>query len=149
MNKFEDLLKELGLLLGSNLFPDEHSTCMILFNNGIKIQIELDKSSEFLIIGSSLGELPPGNYREQILIEALKNNLFTEAGIFAFSLKKTALILFVKKPFDEINAQSLYDLLSAMNKKALPWITALKDHVCPYIPYTASSSSSSIFNILK
>ena len=149
MNPFEDLLKELGALLGSDLVPDEHSTCIILFTNGVKIQLELDKSSEFLIIGSLLGEVSPGRYREQILIEALKNNHLPEIGVFAFSIKKKALTLFIKKPFDELPANHLCELVRALSERALPWVTALKNQVIPSIPPTRSSSGPSIFNMSK
>lgn len=145
MDKFEELLKELSHLIGSPLTPDSKSTCLLVFNNGVKIQLELDKSADFLIIGASLGELPPGKYREQILIAALKSNHLGENGILAFSLKKKELVLFEKLPFESVNAKELFEKLQKLVDKTHFWQETLSSQSIP--APQASSSSQSIFNL--
>lgn len=148
MDKFEELLKELSPLIGTDLVPDKLSTCLLVFENSAKIQLELDRSGDNLLIGSSLGEVPPGKYREQLLIEALKSNKAPHHGILAFSLKKQTLILFLKLPFDGVGATNLFTLLQEMSKKAEIWQTALQRGALP--PQAPGSSSEpSIFNLQR
>lgn len=145
MSKFEDLLKELSDLMGSPLVPDSKSTCLLVFQNEVKIQLELDRTEEYLIIGARLGELPAGKFREMMLIEALKSNRDTEAGVLAFSLKKKELVLCDKKLFESISATSLFDLLKKMSEKGEVWQTALKNGRVPALQ--SSSPHPSIFGL--
>lgn len=142
MNRFEDLLKSLSDLIGTPLAPDSKSTCLLVFDHDVKVQLELDKTSEWLIVGASLGEVPPGKYREQVICEALKHNRSPENGIFAYALRKNQLVLFEKWPYDQVQVPQLFALLKALVEKAKPWKEALArgDRPPSLVPTTGSGT---------
>lgn len=146
MDRFEDILAGLSQHLKTPLTPDSQSSCLISFASGVKVQLELDKTGDKLILGAFLGELPPGRLRELILIEALKQNNVTQYGTFAFSLKKNLLVLFSKLSADSINVNDLYELLMKMIEKAVPWKEAIAQGTVPQIASTQSGGSS-IFSL--
>ena len=146
MDRFEDILLGLSSHLKTPLAPDGQSSCLISFANGVKVQLELDKTGDKLILGAFLGELPAGRLREQILIEALKQNNVTQYGTFAFSLKKNHLVLFSKLAADSVNVDTLFELLMKMVEKAAPWKEAITQGTVPQIASTTSGGSS-IFSL--
>lgn len=87
---FGSLLQELGKVLEiPDLHPDRNNSCQIVLKNGLNLQIELDRSGQFLIFGADLGVVPPGRYRENLFREALKANDMPHPihGILAYSKK--------------------------------------------------------------
>src|SRR5262245_58766423 len=94
---FGALLQELGdSLEKADLHPDRNNSCLIRMKGGQEIQFELDRSSQFLIVGADLGAVPPGKYRENLFREALKANDMPHPihGILAYSKKTDHLVLF-------------------------------------------------------
>ena len=106
MDLFESLLDEFSKAADlPNLKPDANNSCLIaLPQNGPQIQLELDRSGEFLIMGCNLGFLPMGRYREMVLKEALRANglPYPRVGTFAYVKKTDNLILFLKLPTREL-----------------------------------------------
>lgn len=75
LNAFEALLQELARALQiDQLKPDSNNSCLIQMPNGPKVQLEVNKQEDRLIMGSNLGFLPVGRYREDVFREALKAN---------------------------------------------------------------------------
>ena len=132
MDPFEELLNNLSQQLGTPLAPDSHSSCLLSFDRGVKLQLELDKTGEYLIIGSFLGEVLPGKYREQLLIEALKSNHLRQGGIFAFSLRKNGLVLFHKQLFASVEITALFALIQRLVERATLWQEAIKGQEMPH-----------------
>ena len=65
------LLQELGKSLEiAELSPDENNSCLIELKNGQQIQLELDRSGQFFVIGADIGMVPPGKYRENLFRQA-------------------------------------------------------------------------------
>ncbi len=145
---FNAILTDLGNSLKiSNLHSDQNNTCLIKLANGLKIQLELDKTGRQLIIASEIGILPTGRYRETILREALKSNGLTpkRTGIFAYSKKADKIILFEMMPLLDINNSKILDVITPLSEKALIWSTALVKGDVPV--FTATSTTSNIFGI--
>lgn len=127
-DKFSLLLEDLSKYLSLNLRPDENNSCLINIKDKVEVQIELDPSETFLIIGAVLGELPPGKFREDSLLSALKANArpYPILGIFAYSKKANSLVLFEKLELEVFNTENILSLLTPFIKKAVTWKDALE-----------------------
>lgn len=135
MNPLEQLLKELGELLHMALKPDEHHTCLIDFpEEQVQVQLELDDPSEHLLLGSMLGGLTPGLYRERVLQEALCTNGRQQAvGILAYSEKAENLVLFEYLPLTGLDGAKLLVYLERFLTHASAWRAALAKNEIPSI----------------
>lgn len=142
---FGSLLQELSPILKvKDLHPDQNNSCLIRLKNGIKIQLEIDLSGQFLLIGCNLGDLPRGRYRENILREALKANDMPPPlhGILAFSEKTQHLILFTKTPATKTSGEKIAAEIAPFVEKAAIWIDALKRGEIPVITQPLPSGSA-------
>lgn len=142
-NLYESLLEELGRILRVPLFPDENNSCQIRLANGLEVQLELDKSGARFLIGTNLGGIPPGRYRETIMREALKANGAPppRAGIFAYSRRADTFVLFRLVPTQELSGEKIAQLLSRFAEKGLEWRNAIKKGEVPSAQATASGPS--------
>lgn len=149
MNPFEDLLKELGTLLETPLKPDEHQSCRIEFLDGITIQIDLSSGADQVLIGTDLGELPPGSYRKNILQLALQMNGQTEKqkGILAFSRKKNSLFLFQFFPLATLNGEKLFKFLEVFTEHARFWTTAIRRGETPQLSTQQVTQGSGFYGL--
>lgn len=112
-DKFDELLKELSIQLDIELHLDHNGACLIDFDEKVKVQLELDKSLENLIVFSSLCQIPPGKFRENVLCDALKeNDKFPYIATFSFFEKESSLVLFNFLSFANINAEILSSYLT-------------------------------------
>jgi hypothetical protein len=130
----DDILIGLSPLIGEELVSDSNRACLLVFNDRIKIQLELDITGEFLILGSILIELPPGKFRENILKSGLKaNNLIHESpGILAFIVRANSLVLFEKIHISRTAPDPLYKKIIQFFNKAENWKRAIeKGEVAP------------------
>lgn len=127
-DRFTLLLKELASLLKIKLSPDENHSCLLNIKDKLKVQLELDQNDQdILVIGSVLGELSPGKFREDILFSALKANAkpFPRIGDFAYSTKLNSLILFSRLNLDHFSAEHVLSVLTPFVHKAYAWKDAL------------------------
>ncbi len=135
MIHFEELLKELGPLIEvEGLEPDEHESCLLVYDDELQVQLECEQpAGDRLIIGSALGEVPPGRYREDLLVAALVANgrPYPRYGTLAFSDQNDNLILFEKLPEQGLNADFLAKFLTKFNKQARAWREALQGGSIP------------------
>ena len=122
-DKFGMLLQELGTIYKVKLAPDKNNACLLRFNNGIEVQIELNSNEQYLVLVSMLGEISQGRFRENIFREALKSNGLPPPrnGIFAYSKKGEALVLCDMLLLDEFNGMKLADYLQTFTQKAELW----------------------------
>lgn len=150
-NIYSSLLQELGQVLQlPNLQPDSNNTCLIKFKGDIKVQIELDRSSQFLIIGTDLDAIPAGRYRETLFTEALKANGMASPryGNFAYSKQADHLVLFEMLPLNGLTGQKVADFLSHFLEKARLWKEAIgKGDVPESTPHSRMTPSSGIFGL--
>jgi hypothetical protein len=95
IDKFENLLQFLSTKLDAPLKLDSNQSCYILFDDSLGIQIELDDTLENLIIFSSITEIPPGKFRENVLLNSLKeNNKYPFLVTFGYLEKTNSLAIF-------------------------------------------------------
>lgn len=127
-DRFTLLLKELSTLLGVELKPDQNNSCLLNLKDKIKVQIELDPSQENqLILGSVLGELSPGTFREEMLLLALRSNAkpYPRVGDFGYSTNLNSLILFEVLNIDYGSAENVFHVLTPFVHKAFAWKEAI------------------------
>jgi Tir chaperone protein (CesT) family len=121
---FDSLLEELSLALKiSDLHADRNNSCLVQLSNGVKIQLEVEPKSQSFVIGSDLGEMPTGQYRNNLFREALKTNGLPgpHAGILAYSNKTDHLVLFKMLPLKELNGEKIAAIITTFSEKALLW----------------------------
>lgn len=131
---YGSLLEELGKILEiPDLHPDQNNSCQIKLKNGLSLQLEFDRSGQFIIIGANLGVVPPGRYRENLFREALKANDLPNPihGILAYSKKSDSLVLFEKLRTHEISGETIAAELIPFSEKAIIWKEALEHNDVP------------------
>lgn len=142
-DRFGMLLEEVGKILEvPDLHSDTHNSCLIKFKEGIEVQIEIDKHTEdFLIIGTDLGEIPAGKYRENIFLEALKANgmPYPRWGNFAYSAQTQHLMLFEMLSLHDLTGGQIASFLSQFLLKAKAWKDALATGNMPPLTITEGS----------
>lgn len=122
-DKFAVLLEDLSKHLSMNLSPDANNSCMIVIQNKLEIQLSLDSSQKYLIIGSVIAELPSGRFRQDCLFAALKANArpYPLLGIFSYSRKINSLVLYEKVNLEVFNVGNILSILTPFIKKAMTW----------------------------
>lgn len=133
---FGAILQELGPLLKiKNLHADRNNSCEIKLVNGLIIQLELDKSGEFLVLGCDLGHPAPGAYRESLFKEALRANGMPHPinGILAYSQKTDHLVLFEKIHVKDLNGAIVAERITPFTEKALMWSDAINSGQVPAV----------------
>lgn len=147
---FGALLEELGVSLKlPTLHPDSNNSCLIKFKNGVEVQIEMDKSGRHLIIGSDLGSVPIGKYRENLFREALKANDLPPPihGILSYSEKTDHLVMFRKLPLADLNGDKIAAAITPFTEKALIWQEALKHNDIPAINQMSAAQGGGMFGL--
>lgn len=128
MDLLNTILKDLEQYLNiTDLHTDKNESCRIVYNNGFEVQLELDPSGEFVCVGTKIGVVPKGKYRNQLFKEALKMNGLPAPryGTFAFSEKNNMLIFFDYVWAKELSGEKLSAFLKNFREKALVWKEAL------------------------
>ena len=121
---FSGLLQDVARAMQINeLHPDRNNSCLINLGNDTKVQLELDKGHEFLIIGFDIGNVPAGRYRENVFREAMKANGLPHPryGTFAYSKQADKLVLFEKISLTDINGERVASMIRPMSDKAKIW----------------------------
>lgn len=128
MTPFENLIQELGPLMGASLHPDSHQSCLIAFpEDDLSIQIDLDTNADKILIGTQLGRITPGSYRGKIFLQAMRFNGTTYAsqGILAFSEKNDSLIFFQYLSLLPLTGEKLHQFLHTFRTTAKLWKKAI------------------------
>lgn len=135
MNPFEELIKELGQKMGTPLHVDSYQACTLLLNYGLKCQIELTAMGDSVLIGTELGGVPAGRYRQNILTQALRVNALTDLprGVLAFSEKNDSLVLFEQISLAILSGEKLYRYLLLFTEHAKVWRDSLHRGEIPAI----------------
>lgn len=142
---FGTLLQDIStaLKLSKPLAPDANNSCLVKFKGGIQIQLEMDKAGEYLVLGTDLGAISPGKYRENIFIEALKANGApgVRYGVFAYSKQTDHLILFEMFNLRDLHATKVVEFFPGFIQKAKVWKEALeRGEVPPSVAYATKSA---------
>jgi Tir chaperone protein (CesT) family len=134
-NLFEALLDEVGHALKiADLHADRNNTCLISMPNGVKIQLEMHSRTQEFVLGSDLGQIPPGRYRENLFIEALRSNgMPNHVGILAYSAKNDHLILFQTINLKDLTGERIATDMSPFIEKAKIWQEAMEKGEIPVV----------------
>lgn len=122
IDRFEELLSQLGTELDVPLHLDKQGACKLRINDSLDVQLEPDRSQEKLLLASFISEIPPGKLRENVLKDALKaNGPLPLHGIFSYSERNNQLTLFAFLPFSQLTGKILADFLALFVEKATSW----------------------------
>jgi hypothetical protein len=132
----KDLEKHIQI---EDLHADENASCLINFGDGVSIQIELDPAEEYICVGTKLGEVPSGRYRQSLFKEALKANGLPppRIGTFAYSEKSKSLIYFEYLWAKEMTGQRLFEFVQQFKSKAVLWKGAIARGEIPQLDLMA------------
>lgn len=126
MDKFQQLLWDLGEHIDLALHVDKNGACNLMLDNNLEIQMQMDKHGEKLLVCAFLGEVPPGRFRENVFKDALKvNGHYRPFGSLAFYEKRNKLILQQFFPVETLNGEKLFQHLELFIEEAEEWREAL------------------------
>lgn len=130
---FASILEELGTILKLTLAPDANNACLIKFKTGMNVRMEFDGAQEKIIVVSELGTPPLGRFRENLFREALKSNGLPppKNGIFAYSKRSDALVLYSTISMADLSGQKLADFLQPFMQKADLWRSGIANNEVP------------------
>jgi hypothetical protein len=127
MERFADLLFDLGKILGVDLYAEKGIYCRISYDYGFNIQLELEEAKERILIACFICDVPPGAYREILFKSALKaNGSDPNHGTLAYSERNNKLVLCDYVPILELRAEKLATVLEKFTKKAHDWKEAVE-----------------------
>lgn len=147
---FGSLLQDLSQALQiPGLHPDANNTCLIKFKDGLLVQLEVDRGGQFIILGSDLGPVPVGRYRENLFFEALKSNALPPPryGTFAYSKQADRLILFKMFSLNTVSAEKIADFLTLFLEKARTWKEAIARNDIPVVSSATTPRSTGMFGL--
>ncbi len=133
------------------LHPDSNNSCRIKLKEGIEIQLELDRGGNYLVLGTELGVLPGGKYRENLFKEGMKANAlpYPINGTLAYSRATNNLILFEKIPIRTATGEQVASIIPLFVEKAKVWAESLRRSELPPIAqaYTSDRQSGGMFGL--
>lgn len=127
MDRFANILFDLGKELLTDLYPDENRICQINYEEKLQIQIQFDESKDQIFIGVFLADVPPGKYREKLLRASLVyNEKYPRIGTMGYSERNNQLTLFHYLPAAEITSSQLAQVFQDFAQTALEWKEAIE-----------------------
>ncbi|NGX55200.1 MAG: hypothetical protein KR126chlam2_00828 [Chlamydiae bacterium] len=149
MTPFETLIAELSTEMELPLKPDHHQACRLNFGNDLAVQIDLSADADQVLIGSELGAITVGSYRESILKQALRVNGLSRAprGTLAFSEKNDSLVLFQYFPLATLNGKKLWEFLQLFLEHSKIWKECLESGEVPHLEEDVEEKGSGFFGL--
>lgn len=146
---YENLLQELGKILGISLTPDSNNSCLVRLKGGIEVQLELDKQGDRLLMGTNLGSVPLGRYRENLFREALRANGMPppKAGTLAYSRRSDCLVLFRWLPARSLSGEGIASSLKPFVELATLWRTAIQRGEIPSFEGPSAAGYGGMFGL--
>ena len=149
MNKFEELIESLGQTLNIPLEAEQGSLCKLNAGDVLQLQIEYIENKDNILIASFLAELPPGKFREDVLIAGLKANSAEDSfGLFAYLQSNNNLVLQLYLPMS-ITPQNLADKIKQFIQTGTDWKEAIEQGNIGLVSKPATSSLISPFNLIR
>ena len=141
-NTFADIIYELGKNIDLDLSLDTKNTCTLLIDEKLSVQIEFDKATDNLLLAAFISPLPPGKFREKVLLSALKTNFSSPlCPILSYNERNNQLALFEYLSLDKTDGKNLYNKLAEFIDIAIRWQKAIESGRS--FPEEKKSSSSS------
>lgn len=143
-NQFGAIIQELGKTLGYDINRNIEDSCTLPLPNGINIQMEIDDRKNCFVLGTEIGSVSAGRYREDVFREALLyNGMEKRVGTFGYSEITNTLILFKELPLRELNGEKVAAVLKPLGEKASAWKKAITRGELPPVDSSISDSSTS------
>ncbi len=125
MDRFQELLWDLGKEINVPLHIDKNNACKIMIAERLPIQLEMMNHDQLLVV-TWIVELPPGRFREDVLKDALKaNSHYQSTGHFAYIEKNNMLALYDLLDTNRITGESLATFLECFYQEAESWQAAI------------------------
>lgn len=132
MDRFFNLLEDLGSLINVPLYPDSKRMCRISVDHELHIQMEDESDKDRMLIAAFIDDVSPGKFRENVLRESLKeDNLFPRLGTLAYSERNNKLCLFTHLYYPGLKADKLADVLEMFIEKCFLWKKGLQTGALP------------------
>jgi hypothetical protein len=124
--RFEEIIHNLSKKTNVDLVLDENNAVSILIDERLLLQMEADLETSRLLIFSPIANIAAGKFRENVLINAMKeNDKYDFDFTFAYMEQDNSLTLFKYLRFKNINPELLTDVLAAFIDTALIWKDAI------------------------
>jgi len=143
IGRFQELLHELGRVFHLELTVDKSGACSIMVPPELVIQMQLDSGQEKLFLFCKVVEIPPGKFRENVFLEALKANDQRDPipGILAYLHATNHLVLYQTYPVSILNGERLASFFGNFLQMADSWRKALLSGRSSPVPSSPSPSS--------
>ncbi len=148
MNPFEECIQALSNILGITLQAEQGSRCKLKAEE-ISVQLDYLEPKKNLVMTSFLAEVPPGTFREEVFIAALKDNAQQGTlGVFAYSdvTGQIALQLFLAI---STQPERLAETLKQFIEKAIIWKNAIAGGNLRLVSQSAPSSGPSPLQFMR
>ena len=148
IDRFEEILRELGIEYAEPLHLDKHGACKLFINETLHVQLESRPEYDAIVAATFLGEITPGKFRENLLKAALKTNyLYPESAVLSYSERNNQLALFQFIPITSLTGKKLSDYLLGFAKKAGEWRSRLETGDLSNLAPPSSSSGRGMFGL--
>ena len=149
IDRFAELIEELGTFLGLSLFVDRHGACALQVHGKTKIQMQLDLSHQNLFMASIAIEIPPGKFRENVLRDGLKMNCLPDPrpASIGYLPANNHLTLHQSLPLEILDGKRLAGFFGAFTAEVEIWIEAIRNGKTAPINLAPDLPSSKPFGI--
>lgn len=128
MDRFSEILYDLGKEIGVELYPDQNRICELNYDDQFSIQLTYDETKEELTLATFICDVPPGKYREKLLSATLTaNGEFPRVGTFGYSERNNKLTLFATLPSEKLRSDILFSFLEKFIEKTHSWKDAVEN----------------------
>jgi uncharacterized protein YjfI (DUF2170 family) len=128
MNRFSQILYDLGLAIDASLHVDPNGVCQLNYENLLSVQLQYLEPKEQLLIATFLCEVPPGKYREKLFGSCLiQNGEYPMMGTFGFCERNNQLTYFFFISAIELTGEKLLLHLNSLIENSLRWKDAIEN----------------------
>lgn len=127
MDRFQELLWDLGEVIDLPLHVDKNHACRILLDEKLSIHMEMVEEQEALLLAAFLAEIPPGRFRENVLRESLKANATHHSfGTLAYIEKINTLVMHRYLSAASLTGEKIAAFLEEFIAEADQWREAIQ-----------------------
>ena len=126
MSQFQDLLEETSEALSIPFHAEKGRFCQLRVDEKLHVQLLFEEERSRILIGTFLGEVAAGRFREDVFIAALKmNDVFPRIGTFAYVERNNQIALFTHMPLPIQNSLFISFLMQFIDYAEV-WRSALE-----------------------
>ena len=127
MDRFSQILYDLGEVINATLHIDQNGVCQLNYKDELSVQLQYLEPKELLLIATFLHEVPPGKYREKLFNSCLiHNGEYPRIGTLGYSERNNQLTFFEFLPATELTGEKLFAFLQTFFENALSWKEAVE-----------------------